>query len=96
MTIKYIIYSTENTHKKETQMVLIIDKSRKTSNSLKDAFYYMGVIATVKTPSEALAEISIGYRAIIINGPEKLPDKCDYMRRLRSYLSDVPVFAAIR
>jgi len=74
-------------------MILIIDKSRKNALALADAFYYMGVIAVAKTPAEALSEISLAYRAVIINEPSKLPDKFDYVRRLRSYASGIPVFA---
>ncbi len=73
-------------------MILIINKSKKEARGLSDMFYYMGILAYGVTPTEALAEISPIYRAIILMSPDNLPDKNDYVTRLRSYAS-VPIFA---
>lgn len=73
-------------------MILIINKSKKDARGLSDMFYYMGILAFGATPTEALSEISTIYRAVIIMNPDSLPDKEDYINRLRSY-ADIPVFA---
>lgn len=73
-------------------MILIINKSRREARGLSDMFYYMGILAYGATPTEALSEISPIYRAIIIMNPDSLPDKEDYVSRLRSYAC-IPVFA---
>lgn len=73
-------------------MILIINKSKKEARGLSDMFYYMGVLAYGATPSEALSEISPIYRTIIVMNPDNLPDKEDYVTRLRSYLN-IPIFA---
>ena len=73
-------------------MILIINKSKKEARGLSDMFYYMGILAYGATPQEALSEISMMYRAIIIMNPDNLPDKEDYVTRLRSYLN-IPIFA---
>ena len=74
-------------------MILIIDKSKKNANDLANMLYYMGILATARTPSEALSEISTAYRAVVISNPDMLADKVDYIKRLRSYASGIPTFA---
>ncbi len=73
-------------------MILIINKSKKEARGLSDMFYYMGILAYGVTPTEALSEVSPIYRAIILMSPDNLPDKDDYVARLRSY-SQIPIFA---
>ena len=73
-------------------MILIINKSKKEARGLSDMFYYMGILAYGVTPAEALSEISPIYRAIILMSPDNLPDKEDYVARLRSY-AQIPIFA---
>ena len=73
-------------------MILIINKSRKEAQRLSEMFYFMGIVSYAATPSEALAEISTVYSAVIVMNPSILPDKEDYVFRLRSY-ANLPTFA---
>ena len=74
-------------------MILIINKSRKEADSLAASFRYMGIVARGETPERATAEVSILYRAILLTDPEKLPDECEYITRLRSYIGGIPIIA---
>lgn len=74
-------------------MILIINKSRKEAESLAGAFRYMGIIARGETPERTTTEVSTLYRVILIVDPEKLPDECEYIARLRSYIGDIPIIA---
>ena len=74
-------------------MVLIISSSRKTAEVISDMFYYMGVISYAATPTEALSEFSVLYRAALVIHPEVLPDRTDFISKLRSYARSVPIFA---
>ena len=74
-------------------MVLIINNSKIRARSASDIFYYMGVLSYAVTPSEALAEISPLYRAVLIMEPELLTDAKSYVDQLHQYNSGVPVFA---
>ena len=73
-------------------MILIINKSKKEAQRLSEMFYFMGVVSYALTPSEALAEISTVYSAVIVMNPNALADKEDYIYRLRSY-ANLPTFA---
>ena len=74
-------------------MILIINKSRKDAESLAAAFRYMGVVARGETPEHACAQLSPQYRIILIDEPRSLPDEYEYIIRLRSYISDIPIIA---
>lgn len=74
-------------------MVLIIDRSKRKAQAISDIFYYMGVISCAATPTEALSEISGIYRSVLVIDPENLPDAEDFLSKLRSYNSSVPIFA---
>lgn len=74
-------------------MVLIINASKKRAQAVSDIFYYMGVLSYGATPQEALSEISDLYRAIIILDPDNLPDTENYIQKIRSYSSVIPIFA---
>ena len=74
-------------------MILIIDKNKSDARRLSEMFHYMGVISYGTTPNEALSEISTLYKAVIVVNPELLPDKNDYLFRLRSYNSEALIFA---
>lgn len=74
-------------------MLLIIDNQLKYGVSLAASFSYMGILAYSVKPSDALSELCPLYRAIIIKEPERLADICDFVSRLRTYRSDIPVFA---
>ena len=74
-------------------MILVINKSRKDAESLAAAFRYMGIVARGETPERACAELSPQYRIILIDEPNNLPDESEYVARLRSYISDIPIVA---
>lgn len=74
-------------------MLLIISQSKKTAKSVQETFYYMSILAYSATPHEALSEVSEIYRAALIINPDGFPDVNDYVGRLKSYKSDLPVFA---
>ena len=74
-------------------MLLIICKNKKTARDAQDTFRYMSILAYGTTPSEALSEVSELYRAALIISPELLADPRDFVRRLKSYKSDLPIFA---
>ena len=74
-------------------MLLIISQSNKIAKSIQETFHYMSILAYGTTPHEALSEVSEIYRAILIINPEGFPDINDYVNRLKSYKSDLPIFA---
>ncbi|MBO5906775.1 MAG: winged helix-turn-helix domain-containing protein [Clostridia bacterium] len=74
-------------------MVLIVNRRKKDASYVSEIFHYMGILSHGATPSEALSEISLLYRAVIIMEPDTLPDACDFVSKLRSYASEVPIFA---
>ncbi len=74
-------------------MVLIVNRRKKDATYVSEIFHYMGILSHAATPSEALSEISLLYRAVIVMEPDTLPDPCDFVSRLRSYAGDVPIFA---
>ena len=73
-------------------MILVIDKTKKNAVSVANMFFYMGVLTKAATLSEAFSEISNAYRAAVLLSPESYPDAEDFVRRLRSYNSTVPIF----
>ena len=74
-------------------MLLIISQNKKTARSISETFYYMSILSYGTTPHEALSEVSGIYRAALIINPSSFPDINDYVGRLKSYKSDMPVFA---
>lgn len=74
-------------------MLLIISQSKRNARPIADTFRFMSILAYVATPHEALSEVSPMYRAALILNPSGLPDVIDYVKRLKSYKSDMPVFA---
>lgn len=76
-------------------MLLIISQSKKNAKAVSEAFHYMSILSYGATPHEALSEISNLYRAILILDPASFPDIADYVNRIRSYHSSIPLFALI-
>ncbi len=74
-------------------MLLIISQSRRIARSVSETFHYMSILSYAATPHEALSEVSTMYRAVLIISPEGFPDINDYVTRIKSYNSDIPVFA---
>lgn len=74
-------------------MLLIISKTKKTACDVAETFHYMSILAYGATPSEALSEVSELYRAALVISPELLADAKDFVKRLKGYKRDLPVFA---
>ena len=74
-------------------MLLVISRNKKTALDIAEVFYFMGYLAYGTTPHCALSEISTQYRAAVVVNPEAIPDVTDFVSRLKSYSSNVPVFA---
>ena len=74
-------------------MLLIISRNKRLASALSDTFYYMSILSYPATPKEALSEISINYRAIVIIDPQSFPDISDYIERLKSLVKEIPLFA---
>ena len=87
------LYCDTENDRKEIIMVLIIDSTKRKARAISDIFYYMGVLSYAAIPSEAFSEISNLYTAVLVLCPEKLPDAENFVERLRSYDSRIPIFA---
>lgn len=74
-------------------MVLIVNRRKRDANAVGEMFHFMGILSHPATPTEALSEISLLYRAVIIMEPQTLPDAEDFVRRIKSYVKTMPVFA---
>ena len=74
-------------------MLLIISQNKRIARSVSETFYYMSILSYAATPHEALSEVSDLYRAVLILNPESFPDINDYVGRIKSYKSDIPIFA---
>ena len=74
-------------------MILIISQSKKLSRNISETFHYMSILSYGATPHEALSEISSRYKAALIVKPSEFPDIKDYINRIRSYKSNLPIFA---
>lgn len=74
-------------------MVLIVHRKRMAAKTVSDVFHYMNILSRPVTPTEALSEISLMYRAVIVLDPETLPEPREFVGRLKSYAATVPVFA---
>ena len=76
-------------------MLLIISQNKKTARSIAEAFHFMSILSYGTTPHEALSEISGIYRAVLIINPDTFPDIVDYINRIKSYNSALPVFCIV-
>ena len=74
-------------------MLLIISQNNKMARGISEAFHYMSILSYGTTPHDALSEISDLYRAVLIINPAAFPDINDYVGRIKSYNSSLPVFA---
>ena len=74
-------------------MILVISRTKSHAASLAEMFNIMGILSFPATPSEALSEISISYRAAIIISPDALPEPQDFLARIKRYHSTIPLFA---
>ena len=74
-------------------MLLIISQEKKAARSISDTFHYMSILSYAASPHEALSELSNLYRSVLIINPEGFADINDYVIRIKSYRSDIPIFA---
>lgn len=74
-------------------MVMIVHRKRLAARTVSELFYYMNILSRPVIPGEALSEISLMYRAVIVLDPETLPEPREFVTRLKSYARGVPVFA---
>ncbi|MBP3592188.1 MAG: winged helix-turn-helix domain-containing protein [Clostridia bacterium] len=74
-------------------MILIVHPTLKHAKQAADIFYYMGIPAVARRPKEALSEISLCYRAVLLCHPSALPAPEDYLERMRSLCGGVPIFS---
>ena len=73
-------------------MILIVSRSRKRGNQYSEIFHYMGILSHAVTPAEALREISLLYRAVLVVDPETLPNPREFIKNLKIFAS-IPVFS---
>ena len=74
-------------------MILVIDTDKQNAVTCAEIFNYMGILSYGVTPTEALAEIGLEYRAVLVSFPDRIADRDDFVKRLRSYCADIPIFA---
>ena len=74
-------------------MILVISKEKKRARAVCQILHHMGILSFAATPISALSEISPMYRAVLLINPSLFPDPADYISRIRSYMSDVPLFS---
>ena len=74
-------------------MILIISQSNRIAKDISEIFHYMSVLAYGTTPQEGLSEISTLYKCVLIIEPSTFPDISDYIKRIRSYNSGLPIYA---
>lgn len=74
-------------------MILVVDKSRKNANYITELMFYMGFIAHAATPGEVANEFTPKYHAIIFSDPLAYGDYTDYIKGIRKYIGNTPIFA---
>ena len=74
-------------------MILIVCPSKREAVTVSEMFHFMGLLSTPVTHEEASAEISYMYRSVLISSPERLYSEFDFVKKLRSYAMDIPIFA---
>ncbi len=74
-------------------MLLIVSRKKSDATSIANMIRFSGILCYPATPAEAFSEIGTIYRAVVLLDPDTLADARDYVKRLHSYLSNIPVFA---
>ena len=74
-------------------MILVIHPKRKSAKQTAEIFYYMGIPAVARRPKEALSEISLLYRAVLICNPSSLACPEEYVDRLHALCGETKLFA---
>ena len=73
-------------------MILLVSRNTRRACEYSEIFHYMGILSSVATPTEALSELSLLYRAVLVIDPDTIVNHEDLVRRLKSYAS-IPIFA---
>lgn len=73
-------------------MILIVHPKLRQAKEAAEIFAYMGVLAVAAKPKEALSEISLYYRAVLVFNPSALPVAEDFVRRMKERGGGVPLF----
>lgn len=74
-------------------MLLIIDKSTSSANTISDMFRYMGIVSYGTTPENALSELSNRYKAILFINPENMKTAEEIVDIARTYSIDSSILA---
>jgi len=74
-------------------MVLFISRRKSHAQNIVNMFKNLGFPSYSATPKEALSEISPMYRAVIVVDPTEIVSVDELVKRLHSYVADIPVFA---
>ncbi len=74
-------------------MLLIIDNDSKYGQSRALTFYRMGILAHSIKPCDAFSEIGELYSAVLIIYSDDFADIADFVRKIRKYRAEIPVFA---
>ncbi len=74
-------------------MLLIVSRKKSHAQTIANMIRFTGIVCFPATPVEALSEIGTMYRAVVVLEPDTLPDARDFVKRIHSYHSTVPVFA---
>lgn len=74
-------------------MLLVIDQHKKNADSVCEMLYYMGILSYGVTPREAISEYTPVYKAILITDPADIPLLEDFVKRLKSYVGNTPIFS---
>lgn len=74
-------------------MILVIHPKLKNAKQTAEIFYYMGIPALAARPKEALSEISLIFRAVLICNPSALPCPEEYVERLHALCGEIKIFA---
>ena len=74
-------------------MLLIIDRSQKSREAIRDICYHLGILSNTAAPEKASYEISNRYRAVLIVEPAGILMLETLIENLRVYSLGAPIFA---
>ncbi len=74
-------------------MILIISRDAESRQTAAEIFHYMGILSECVSIQEALRKAGPMHRAVLMVGKSVLPDPVDYIKRLRAYVGEAPIFA---
>ena len=77
-------------------MLLIIDRSQRDAEAIRDICYYLGILSEITTPDKASFDISNRFRAVLVIEPESIVFPERLIESMRIYSLGAPVFALIK